>query len=303
MKERSIVLGDADVWTILDGQQTQLRLPIKRDFMHDPNGPKRARWYIRRPDAIWDSFETIEALVRKYCPFAGYDRLWVREAVCLRPGGYGYRADNDPDNNPKRWCPSVQMPRKAARIFLQATNIRAERIQAISEEDAIACGFTAKRVAETLLPLTRNVKTAYMRWLINPETGEEREDDYCPECAHEIAKAEGLKVGGWDESFERDGPSWCSECDTLLNVSLTEHGVDYELDIGLDGRKASPVEGADAAILCHLAWGIGDLQERHKGRLAQIGFATAWDVKAKEGYTWENNPWAWVIDFNIKLDG
>lgn len=38
------------------------------------------------------------------------------------------------------WRPSIFMPRKAARIFLRTTDVRAEKVQEITEEDAYAEG-------------------------------------------------------------------------------------------------------------------------------------------------------------------
>lgn len=89
-----------------------------------------------------------EAALLKF-PFGKVgDVLWVRESVC--PGYYddnspGYKADwNDvaAELVPEpKWKPSIHMPKTACRIFLEITGITVERLQDISEEDAIAEGI------------------------------------------------------------------------------------------------------------------------------------------------------------------
>lgn len=94
------------------------------------------------------------------CPFGKPgDRLWVRESLKrLDDPGWVYRADGeaismsreDPRVNAMIvWAhhkdgdhaPSIHMPRWASRLTLVVTDIRAQRLQDISEEDAITEGM------------------------------------------------------------------------------------------------------------------------------------------------------------------
>lgn len=73
------------------------------------------------------------------------DVLWVRETWrenCMSMKEnliYDYKADplqDDPDWIIGNWRPSIFMPKVAARIFLQVTDVRAERLQDITPHDA-----------------------------------------------------------------------------------------------------------------------------------------------------------------------
>jgi len=72
------------------------------------------------------------------CPYGAVgDHLWVRETFCISPKDKGllYKADMNFDYG-HTWKPSIFMPRKASRITLEIKNIRVERLQEITEEDA-----------------------------------------------------------------------------------------------------------------------------------------------------------------------
>lgn len=88
------------------------------------------------------------------------DLLWVREAFCAGKAVGGYILDVDPDETPDGetvdviyradeeqtalWRPSIHMPRWASRLTLTVTEVKIERLQDISEEDAIAEGLLAQ---------------------------------------------------------------------------------------------------------------------------------------------------------------
>lgn len=87
-------------------------------------------------------------------PYQPGDRLWVREGFALLPkSAYNlpktiaqdpdnaayYRADFDRSGKPA-WKSSMFMPRWASRLTLAVTDVRVQRLQDISEADAIAEG-------------------------------------------------------------------------------------------------------------------------------------------------------------------
>lgn len=96
------------------------------------------------------------------CPFGGVgDRIWVRETwarynIDQNSHDIAYRATTPADwPEEGRWRPSIHMPRWASRILLEITDVRVERLNVISEEDAraegvgIAVWFAAKGVPES----------------------------------------------------------------------------------------------------------------------------------------------------------
>lgn len=69
--------------------------------------------------------------------------LWVKETFAPCPDHrdcFLYRADGDKAQLPFKWKPSIFMTRTASRINLEIISVRVERLQEISEADAIAEG-------------------------------------------------------------------------------------------------------------------------------------------------------------------
>lgn len=179
-REIPILFSTPMVQAIISGNKTQTRRIVKpqypivcgkdgKAFMsHNPiiydNG-----------DTAWTAAFRTEENGRNFhvkCPYGqpGNVVLWVRETwrqiynendsisgYDWSNPIYQYKADNpeavyqddgdgsiainkDGTERMLPWKPSIFMPRAACRIFLKVTNVRVERLQDISEEDAIAEG-------------------------------------------------------------------------------------------------------------------------------------------------------------------
>lgn len=142
-KQRPILFNAPMVRALLDGSKTKTRRIAKlTDAAHVKEVGGHRRWHPACPDAVAAS----------PCGQVG-DQLWVREAWCDVYGSGGnerrrkkevmFRADGETDPNVvPRWTPSIHMPRWASRITLEITSVRVERLQDISEADALAEGCT-----------------------------------------------------------------------------------------------------------------------------------------------------------------
>lgn len=93
------------------------------------------------------------------CPYPPGTRLWVRETwqknywnEAMVPNKYAYKASpetwiyfsEEEKRLEKKWRPSIHMPKAAARLWLAVKNVRVERLQDITEEDAGAEGSFKK---------------------------------------------------------------------------------------------------------------------------------------------------------------
>ncbi len=181
MSDKPIIFSAPMVRALLDGRKTQTRRVLKisghRTFSQfGPSDTNGYDWHFRDAGARWHDYRHADLLAR--LPYAVSDRLWLREAHAIREAirmprridNIEYRADlpgeappmTDPISSarllwnlqPKRWRPSIHMPRWASRITLTVTDVRVQRLQDISEADARAEG-------------------AVMPWLGSPGTAED----------------------------------------------------------------------------------------------------------------------------------
>jgi hypothetical protein len=150
VKESPILFSGSMVRAILAGTKTQTRRIVNPQPIAD------AMWsggFYLQSKAVNTALKTFNDARGAPlqgdptpCPYgAPGDRLWVRESWQSHIGTYGeslvyaYRATDDERAGP--WRPSIHMPRAAARITLEVTDVRVERLQAISEADAVAEGI------------------------------------------------------------------------------------------------------------------------------------------------------------------
>lgn len=78
------------------------------------------------------------SIAERTCPICPGDILYVRETWKKAPNGYYYYEDwqrNDIADVTK-WKPSIHMPKEAARIWLKVTDVKVERLQEITDEQA-----------------------------------------------------------------------------------------------------------------------------------------------------------------------
>lgn len=153
MKERPILFSAPMVRALLEGTKTQTRRIVAAKWLPEPDPDDCT---IQRVDGGWWAWTTDYPEDGSFtipCPYgAPGDRLWVRETWAILTGNghrIVYRADVDPPmtcggTEPVRdmkWTPSIYMRRQHSRITLEITDVRVERLQAISEEDARAEGY------------------------------------------------------------------------------------------------------------------------------------------------------------------
>jgi hypothetical protein len=126
MKARPILFSAPMVRALLDGRKTQTRRVMKPQPIGTPL-PQ-----LGEPGP---------------CPYGEPGSLlWVRERASSYWNTWHYFADG-----PEKWGrdvsektfsrPSIHMPRCASRITLEITDVRVQRLQDISDEDAIAEGI------------------------------------------------------------------------------------------------------------------------------------------------------------------
>jgi hypothetical protein len=153
MTDRPIIFSAPMVRALLDGRKTQTRRVLKPQ----PGAGQSAHPY-RTAMIDWQIREGVVVVSSHKLPYAIGDRLWVREAWrtsadrdAIKPRDLSHDTPllfegDDPDRTNSlglwgRLRPSIHMPRWASRLTLTVTDVRVQRLQEISRDDAIAEGL------------------------------------------------------------------------------------------------------------------------------------------------------------------
>lgn len=245
IKERPILFSAPMVRAILEGRKTVTRRAVKFPLIDRAVGCELSGNEIG-PEEI-----------RNNCPYGvPGQRLWVRETFTIESNRWAddpyspphkdgrptrryeddkwyqphYKATDvepelwydDRDSPGCRWKPSIHMPRWASRILLEITDVRVERLQGISEDQARAegcfftdygrkCGHSGKgwtEVGECPAPETHHPQRN--GWMWDRTTSHQQ----CLDSAHNAFGNLWQSVGGdwsanpwvWAISFRRVTP-------------------------------------------------------------------------------------------------
>lgn len=179
MKERPILFSTAMVQAILADKKTQTRRVVvpQPPWCGDVCVPSKL-------DGCWNFYSSSQprAALRNMPIKCRYgkpgDRLWVRETFAYLTDYDGqyllgeerkafYKADGERyQPQLSRWRPSIHMPRRLSRVTLIILSNRIERIQGITEADALAEGFASREDFRALWD-TLNAKRGF-GWDKNP---------------------------------------------------------------------------------------------------------------------------------------
>ncbi|MCQ8781702.1 hypothetical protein [Mangrovibrevibacter kandeliae] len=180
--DKPILFSGPMVRATLNGRKTQDRRTIKRLAGFGPitefgtSDTAGYDWHFRDACKRWHDLR--DSRLRKVLPYAIGDALWVQEtwqglsfgdylptksSVCeVRYAATDPCADLDAEARGYPWRSSIHMPREFSRLTLIVTDVRVQRLQDISEADAVAEGVECDSDGwrDYLMPSTQCCQTA-----------------------------------------------------------------------------------------------------------------------------------------------
>ncbi len=190
-----ILFNTEDVRATLDGRKTCTRRVVKEKGLKIIEIDRRCLSQYSVYTSVAKQNELVGSWIQK--PYIPGDILYVQESWQQNyDGSYAYRAGHKFEKQ-GGWRPSIHMPKEAARLFLRVKDIRAERLQHITEEEALAEGipnewpmdpvYCPYCKGEGLVGAVHPVSLGYM-------------EVECPYCETAIARFANL----WDGTIPKD---------------------------------------------------------------------------------------------------
>lgn len=139
---KPILFNTDMVRALLDGRKTVTRRVIDRDIVNGFDMESDGTVISYEDPETGDHYEPTAV-----CRYQPGDVLYVRETFVDCPNLMGgdwicYKADVDPSQaSVYNWKPSIHMPKEYARLFLRVKSVRIQRLNDMTEEDAMAEGF------------------------------------------------------------------------------------------------------------------------------------------------------------------
>jgi hypothetical protein len=130
VREKPIIFSTPMVRAILEGRKTQTRRVVKPHEIKCPWQVGGLLW-VRETFAVIDNTEFDGDIYPEYKADKPDDKY---------PGDWPEDEAKNNSDAPK-WKPSIHMPKKYARIWLEITDIRVERLQDISDYDCAMEGI------------------------------------------------------------------------------------------------------------------------------------------------------------------
>ncbi|WP_323100474.1 ASCH domain-containing protein [Klebsiella variicola] len=181
MTERGMIFNAEMVRAILDGRKTQTRRPVKfpvldknlgcelagnelagelsaGNYLNSAFGKPGDRVWVRETWGVVSHELDEDGRIQPWTPNRPATAIhempfgngyYSGHAIYAADGDFTWGDDDGYEDGRSCWKPSIHMPKAASRILLEITDVRVERLNAISEEDATAEGVPP---AGSLLP-------------------------------------------------------------------------------------------------------------------------------------------------------
>ena len=217
-----------------------------------------------------------------------------------------YLADGLESEDRGRYRHARFMPQALSRTTLRVKDVRGERLNLLTPQEAIKEGFAPYIVAEMLKPITVKVTPADVYYVVFDDNSHEPSGEMCRECVEKFAAAHpGGQLYGSANTFECDGFPGCVDCGRLLNMTYSDSAIESELDNW--GQFPNSL-GAESLYVIRdmIDWCFPQAYEPgsvdavaydgNVGKLDQCSFVWLWN-RLHPATPFHLNPMVWRIEF------